>query len=352
MASYTPNEIVDILLVLGESHRNYRNASRLYAQRYPDRRHPGPQQIINIERKSRVIVNRRQRQRNRNINNNDPRLLAVLGMVHLNPQISTRHIERQLGIRRSTAHRFLQSVDYHPYHITLVQELSENDRLLRVNFCRWALNILNENPDFFSFVCFCDEATFHSTGSLNRHNSHYWSPVNPHWMRERMNQHRWNLHVWVGIINGYIIGPHFFERTINGEMYLDFLRNDLPGYLEEISLDVRQRMWFQHDGAPAHHYQRVSRFLRRRFEDRLIIRNGPVLWPPRSPDLNPLDFYFWGYAKDFVYQIAPTTRADMMDRIRRACRTVTQETLVEITQNFRQRLTLCLNNQGGHFEHL
>ena len=111
-------------------------------------------------------------------------------------------------------------------------------------------------------------------------------------------------------------------------------------------------MWFQHDGAPAHHYQRVSRFLRRRFEDRLIIRNDPVLWPPRSPDLNPLDFYFWGYAKDFVYQIAPTTRADMMDRIRRACCTVTQETLVEITQNFRQRLTLCLNNQGGHFEHL
>ena len=64
------------------------------------------------------------------------------------------------------------------------------------------------------------------------------------------------LHVWVGIINGYIIGPHFFERTINGEMYLDFLRNDLPGYLEEIPLNVRQRMWFQHDGAPAHHYQR------------------------------------------------------------------------------------------------
>jgi len=43
----------------------------LHAQRYPDRRHPGPQQIINIERKSREIVNRRQRQRNRNINNNN-----------------------------------------------------------------------------------------------------------------------------------------------------------------------------------------------------------------------------------------------------------------------------------------
>jgi len=51
MANYTSNEVVDILLIFGECHRNYRNASRLYAERYPDRRHPNPQQIINIERR-------------------------------------------------------------------------------------------------------------------------------------------------------------------------------------------------------------------------------------------------------------------------------------------------------------
>jgi len=53
--NYTPNEVVDILLVLGECHRNYRNVSRLYAEsrRYPDCRHPNPQQVINIKRKSR-----------------------------------------------------------------------------------------------------------------------------------------------------------------------------------------------------------------------------------------------------------------------------------------------------------
>lgn len=136
MANYTPSEIIDILLVLDESHRNYRKASHLYTQRYPDRRRPGPQQIINIEKRSRENVNHRQRQRNRNINNNDPRLLAILGMVHLNPHINTRHIERELGIPRSTGHRMLQFVNYHPYHITLVQELSENDQLLRIDFCR------------------------------------------------------------------------------------------------------------------------------------------------------------------------------------------------------------------------
>jgi len=66
-------------------------------------------------------------------------------------------------------------------------------------------------------VCFCDEA-IPQTGSLNRYNSHYWSPVNSHWFRERINQHRWNLHVRVGILNGQIIGLHFIERMINGEI--------------------------------------------------------------------------------------------------------------------------------------
>jgi len=47
MANYTPNEVVDILLVLRKCHKNYKNASR-----YLNRRHPNPQQVINIERKS------------------------------------------------------------------------------------------------------------------------------------------------------------------------------------------------------------------------------------------------------------------------------------------------------------
>jgi len=28
--------------------------------------------------------------------------------------------------------------------------------------------------------------------------------------------------------------------------------------------------------------------------------------PPRSPDFNPLDFYFWGYIKQKVYAEEPT----------------------------------------------
>ncbi|OXU31303.1 hypothetical protein TSAR_013917 [Trichomalopsis sarcophagae] len=131
MANYNPNEVVDILITLDECGRNYRLTARTYVERFPNRRHPNARQVINIKRRSRNNPLHQQRQRNRLQNNNDPRLLAVLAMVHLNPHISTRQIQRELGVPRSTAHRWLQSVNYHPYHITLVQELSESDYVLR-----------------------------------------------------------------------------------------------------------------------------------------------------------------------------------------------------------------------------
>jgi len=40
MADYRPNEIVDMIMILGESRNNYAAAARLYAERYPNRKHP------------------------------------------------------------------------------------------------------------------------------------------------------------------------------------------------------------------------------------------------------------------------------------------------------------------------
>jgi hypothetical protein len=30
-------------------------------------------------------------------------------------------------------------------------------------------------------------------------------------------------------------------------------------------------------------------------------RDGPMPWPPRSPDITPLDFFLWGYVKSNVF---------------------------------------------------
>jgi hypothetical protein len=49
------------------------------------------------------------------------------------------------------------------------------------------------------------------------------------------------------------------------------------------------------------------------FGDRII---SSSIWPPRSPDLNPCDFFFWGCLKDKVYNSNPRTEEEPEETIR------------------------------------
>jgi hypothetical protein len=56
----------------------------------------------------------------------------------------------------------------------------------------------------------------------------------------------------------------------------------------------RARIWYMHDGAPAHFSRCLWDVLRNNYHDRGLGTGGPTAWPPRfTPDLNPLNFYMW-----------------------------------------------------------
>ncbi|XP_032684451.1 uncharacterized protein LOC116850355 isoform X2 [Odontomachus brunneus] len=86
MADYSPNEIVDIILVLGECHSNYNAASRLYAQRFPERRHPTDMTIRSLVQRARNGHLVRQRQHHE-YDENDARAVTISAIVHLNPHV-------------------------------------------------------------------------------------------------------------------------------------------------------------------------------------------------------------------------------------------------------------------------
>jgi len=78
MANYSPNEVVDILLTLGKCNRNYRRASRHYAELYSNRCHSSARQVINIEKRAYRNLLHRQRQINRLSNNVYVTILATM----------------------------------------------------------------------------------------------------------------------------------------------------------------------------------------------------------------------------------------------------------------------------------
>jgi hypothetical protein len=87
--------------------------------------------------------------------------------------------------------------------------------------------------------------------TMNCIHSHLWARSNPHAIRERKYQIRFSVSVWAGIIGDIVVGPYLLSDLLTAQRYRDFLETVLPGLLEDVPLAVRQRLWFQHEGAPA-----------------------------------------------------------------------------------------------------
>ncbi|EZA51862.1 hypothetical protein X777_09164 [Ooceraea biroi] len=66
---------------------------------------------------------------------------------------------------------------------------------------------------------------------------------------------------------------------------------------------------------PAHCGRTTRAWLDRHYPRRWIGRGGVVSWPPRSPDLTPVDFFVWGALKQEVYSLPVTSREQLRDRI-------------------------------------
>jgi hypothetical protein len=79
-----------------------------------------------------------------------------------------------------------------------------------------------------------------------------------------------------------------------------------------------------------------------------------VSWPPRSPDLTPLDFYLWGHLKTVVYATPVNDAEDVWERVQNDCQVIRDVNSVfeRIRQSCVCRAQACVQNGGGHIEQL
>ena len=110
---------------------------------------------------------------------------------------------------------------------------------------------------------------------------------------------------------------------------------------------------FQQDGAPPHFSRTVTEFLKQHFPDRVIGRGFEISWPPRSPDLTPLDYWFWSLIKSRVYHNhKPSNIEDLRSRIEYEISQVTQEEVQEAVKHLLRRMHFIVEEDGGIIEHL
>ncbi len=103
--------------------------------------------------------------------------------------------------------------------------------------------------------------------------------------------------VWSGLVIDCLIGFHSFDQSLNANRSLNFIQNDFLGWIENFDLELRSLIYMQ-DGVPSHRARIITTYLNEHFPNKWISHRSPyVQWPPRFPDLTPLDFYLWGYLK-------------------------------------------------------
>ncbi|GBN29660.1 Sodium-dependent high-affinity dicarboxylate transporter 3 [Araneus ventricosus] len=88
------------------------------------------------------------------------------------PTKSTRQASIELGVARSSIRDALHKrMHLKPYKMQLVQQLKPSDLSIRFNFAVDMLHRIDVDNDFLQRIIFTDEATFHMSGHVNKHNT-------------------------------------------------------------------------------------------------------------------------------------------------------------------------------------
>jgi len=80
------------------------------------------------------------------------------------------------------------------------------------------------------------------------------------------------------------------------------------------------------------------------------MRDGLTPWPPRSPDITPVDFFLWGYVKDKVFSTPVRDITNLKARITDAFATINEDMLENTWREIDYRLDVLRETKGAHVE--
>ena len=121
--------------------------------------------------------------------------------------------------------------------------------------------------------------------------------------------------------------PIFYSKSI-------YFHKDLFLYKANLNKNFQQLF----TTTTCHTAEATLNVLRPIFENRIISRRTNVIWPPRSCDLTPLDYYLRGTVKEKCYADKPETIDALKDNIREAIGEIQLYTIDNVLKNWTDRV--------------
>ena len=266
---------------------------------------------------------------------------------------TVRQIARETNISKSSVHRIihkdLRLVCFKKKRAQKLTAANKITRLVR------AKQLLKKYPaSVVSFIWFTDEKLFTVAPPINLQNDRLYAPLG---IRKRQLSADRLLHtrsnfsksvmVSVGVSALGCTELIFIDPgvKINGAYYRDeLLTKHLLPAIKELSGDY---FTFQQDSAPAHRARETVELLTRETPDFIT----PLLWPPNSPDLNPVDYKVWSVLQERVYRSPIRDVQHLKMRLVEEWSQFSQNIVDAAVRQWRVRLRACVKADGGHFEY-
>lgn len=275
---------------------------------------------------------------------NDDVIDLVRQRMQEEPTLSLRRLKQETNLSYGTCQTIVKhDLNMFPYKLQMFQELLPPDYQKRVSYCTWFNDHMNN--DILDLTFFTDESYFYLSGYVNKQVMRMWSENNPNFHSEAP-LHSPKIGVWVAMSRRRVIGPIFFQGTINAERYINQILNP---FINQLHDDELHNGYFQQDNARPHVARVTMEYLRQFYDERLI---SDGRYPPRSCDLSPLDYFLFPLLKNTIFKNPVQTLDVLQERIVENCLAVTPDLLIKVFNNMGQRVNLCIQEQGRHFQHL
>lgn len=271
--------------------------------------------------------------------------------IQSNPVRSMRKMAKELRVGRSSMQRIVKNdLRMKSRARVKVPLLTKAQRESRLQRSKALLNNIKHAAAGLA-ILFSDEKIFTVDAISNRRNDR-WIGDDPTDVPDDVKYVNTTKHPASVMVFGLVSSdgkkmPPVFVPSgvrINTDRYLDILQKKVKPWIQANYPDGNYV--FQQDGAPAHTSKRTQEWL-----DANMEAFWPKdMWPPQSPDLNPLDYSIWATVEDSACKKPHPSVPALQRSIVRSWKQMTASYIKKTSEAFRSRLEAVVAARGGHIE--
>ena len=276
---------------------------------------------------------------------------AVKGRIKRNPIRSMRQMAKDLKVSERTIRRTIrEDLGAKSRARTTKHLISADAKVKRLERCRLLRNRLKKGKQV---ILFSDEKLFNVDAMANSRNNRYISSEDPKDVPENIRHSFRTKHPASVMVFGMVssdgkkMSPVFIDSgvRIDTKEYIRILEANVKPWVAS-NYGPKTKIVFQQDGAPAHTSKKTQEWLKKAFPN--FWSKG--LWPPNSPDLNPMDYSIWGLMETKACSKPHPNISSLRISIAKAWANMSADYIRATCNQFRARIEAVIKNKGGHFE--